>query len=254
MKKIWEKLYKVRCILVLIMDINTPISNDIIEYKDDIIIYQPIENVHNVFTAQHIKLLFPSILEKYICRKINDNDIIMIADIDSIPLNNDFFKNIINTRNITDFIHFTDNDTCYEKKEYELRYCSASKEVWKKIFNIKTEKDVNNLIIKWYNEVDEYIFDAQYKSKCRGYKNAQKILYNYVNDYLYNDINFINIDYNELKTLDPYKIYPNYKVRENYTQLLKKIKLKEYNTYNNFIPFGRYERLSGKIYNQIINN
>lgn len=59
--KTWNKLYPTVSVkIVLIM--NT-IPQELQEYKDNIILFEPIDNVKTSFTSQIIRLLYPCILD-----------------------------------------------------------------------------------------------------------------------------------------------------------------------------------------------
>ena len=53
-KPIWEKVLQCKCILIYI---GTVLPNELEKYRDDIIMFEPIENLHSAFIAQNIRLL-----------------------------------------------------------------------------------------------------------------------------------------------------------------------------------------------------
>jgi hypothetical protein len=83
--KTWNRLYpNVDVKIILIAD---EIPEQFLEYKNNIILFKPIDNVLTSFTSQFIRVLYPCIL--------NYKNGILITDMDMLPMNRTYYtKNI----------------------------------------------------------------------------------------------------------------------------------------------------------------
>jgi len=170
-KKIWEKKLGVKCILIYIGDILPDLLK---KYQNDIIIFEPIENMNTAYIAQNIRLLYPALIK---C-----DDGVIIADIDIIPLSNKYFIQQISSYTNDLFINYTYETKCDDIKEYYICYNVALPATWSKIFNINSIEDIKKTLILWYRDLN-YHYDDKYRSKCIGFHNDQLMLYKYINDY-----------------------------------------------------------------------
>ncbi len=169
-KKFWEKLLNVKCVLIYV---GKELPETLVEFKDDIIIFDPIININTAFIAQNIRLLYPCILT-------NCSNGILISDIDMVPLNKKYFLEKINNLPDDSFINYTWEPTNISINQYYMCYNVANFKVWREIFNVSSIDDINQTLMFWYSKID-YHFDEKYRSKCKGFFNDQLMLYKYVN-------------------------------------------------------------------------
>jgi hypothetical protein len=214
-REFWRKILGVKTLLVFIGD---KLPEVLEKYRDEIIMFN-IEGVHPVFIAQNIRLLYPALIES--------NEGIIIADIDILPLNKEYFvesiKDIENDKFI--FINTTGNNIT---DEYYICYNIATPNVWGEVFKIKTAEDIKRNLKEWYTNI-EYSYNDKYRSLCKGFHHDQIILknklvnfgnleiinkkinrlvpskYNYNNKSIYNKI-IINNIVRELYKYDDYHI------------------------------------------------
>ena len=93
--KVWNKIYPDIDIKVILIANSIPeILN---EYINNIILFEPIENVSTSFISQYIRLLYPAIL--------NYENGIMITDIDIVPMNNIYYTENISNYDNNKFIY-----------------------------------------------------------------------------------------------------------------------------------------------------
>ena len=78
--KTWNKLYP--DVDVKIVLIAKDIPEDLILYKNNIILFNPIEDVLTSFTSQFIRLLYPCILDY--------KNGVLITDMDMLPMNSTY--------------------------------------------------------------------------------------------------------------------------------------------------------------------
>lgn len=133
--KTWNKLYpNVDVKIILIAD---EIPEQFLEYKDNIILFKPIENILTSFTAQFIRLLYPCIL--------NYENGILITDMDMLPMNRNYYTNNVEPYDNSKFIYYRGN-VCFEYKQIAMCYNIATKEVWRDVFKINTIDDIKEYI------------------------------------------------------------------------------------------------------------
>lgn len=172
-KDIWAKVLNCKCKLIYIGD---KIPDELLKDKDDIILFKPIDGIHTAFIAQNVRLLYPCILEEY------ENGI-MVCDIDSIPLNREYYLNQAEDISNDKFINYSFDPNVFSKKEHNLPYSLATYKIWREIFGINNLDDINNKLIEWNKMNGKYIFDNQYRSKCIGFHFDQQILYKYLEEW-----------------------------------------------------------------------
>ena len=215
-KPIWEKILGIKCILIFV-------GNELPEllkpYSIDIIMYKPIENIDSAFIAQNIRLLYPSLL--------NCSNGIIIADIDIIPLNQDYFIKSIEHFSDNNFIYYTYENKCDDFKEYYMCYNVGLVKTWSDIFNIKNIDDIKYKLSDWYSKI-EYNFDNKYRSKCKGFHNDQLMLYKYLNEWNNKNTNNLILLSTNIRRLD---VYGN-KIFKNKLKILEDFKNNNYDDFH----------------------
>ena len=97
--KTWNKLYP--NVDVKIILIAKKIPEEYLCYKDNIILFEPIENVLTSLTSQFIRLLYPCIL--------NYDNGVMITDMDMLPMNRSYYTENIKPFDNSKFIYLREN-------------------------------------------------------------------------------------------------------------------------------------------------
>lgn len=134
--KAWNKLYTNIDVKIIFISDNIP--DKYLEYKDNIILFKPIENVLTCFTSQYIRLLYPCIL--------NYNNAILITDIDMIPLNKNYFTDYVKKYSDDKFIYYRKGLMDYAN-QFSICYNAACPSIWKDIFKINSLEDIVNQLI-----------------------------------------------------------------------------------------------------------
>jgi hypothetical protein len=138
--KTWNKLYpSVDVKIILVAD---EIPEQFMEYKSNIILFKPIDNVLTSFTAQFIRLLYPSIL--------NYKNGILITDMDMLPMNRSYYTKNVEPFDNSKFIYYRGN-VCFEYKQLAMCYNIATNEVWRDVFKINNIEDIRNYILSVSN-------------------------------------------------------------------------------------------------------
>lgn len=135
--KTWNKLYP--NVIVKVVLIAQKIPNELLAYKDSILLFEPIKNVSTAFTSQIIRILYPSI--------INCKNGVLITDIDMLPMNNSYYtKNIASIGN-NKFVQYRGN-ILSDKKQIPICYNIATPETWSDIFGVSSLRDIRSFIKK----------------------------------------------------------------------------------------------------------
>jgi len=133
--KTWNKLYP--GVDVKIILISKKIPDEYMLYKDNIILFEPIDNVLTSFTSQLIRLLYPCIL--------NYENGVMITDMDILPMNKTYYTEYIKDIDNSKFVYYRGH-ICGEDKQLAMCYNVCTPNVWKDIFNIHSVEDIKILI------------------------------------------------------------------------------------------------------------
>lgn len=134
--KTWNKLYP--NVDVKIVLISTKIPENLIIYKNNIILFEPIKNILTSFTAQFIRLLYPCIL--------NYKNGVMITDMDMLPMNRTYYTNNIIEHDDNKFIYYR-KSALGGQSQIAMCYNIATPSTWKDIFKIDTVQDIKNKLI-----------------------------------------------------------------------------------------------------------
>lgn len=139
--RVWKKLLpSVSVIIVLIAD---KIPEDILEYKDNIMLFPPMEGVSTAFISQYIRMLYPCILSYA--------GGVMITDMDMMPMNAKYYVDNIMDISDNKFIYY--RHVLLEVREIAMCYNVATPETWSEIFNIKSLDDIRERIFTKHQQI-----------------------------------------------------------------------------------------------------
>jgi hypothetical protein len=226
--KTWNKLYPEVDVKIILIAKNIP--EDLMIFQNNIILFEPIENVLTSFTSQFIRLLYPCIL--------NYNNGVLITDMDMLPMNNTYYtKNILEYDN-SKFIYYRDY-ICNDYAQIAMCYNVATPQIWKDIFNINSIDDIINYIKNVSNS--NTIIEGHGNI---GWSIDQNTLYNKVLEWDKTTNNFIRLNENitGFNRLD--RIYFNI-LDDN---IIKNITEGNYTDYHCHRPMSEYSNINWKIY------
>ena len=155
--KVWKYRFNLDCYLILI---SNEIPEYLIELKEYIILWEPIKDINDIYVAQVIRILYPSLFE---------NKNVLITDLDIFPVSKEYFINSIKDIPDDNFISYTDR--YFENKMIAICYNVANSKIWSEIFNIKNKDDIINFLKSNYN------INYNGKKNCDGWYTDQKQLY-----------------------------------------------------------------------------
>jgi hypothetical protein len=230
--KTWRKVCNLDCYLILI---NNEIPDFLKEYEEYIILFPPLEEVHDIFTAQVIRILYPCIFE---------NRNILITDIDIFPVSRDYFLEPLKKYSPDHFITY--RDKYIPQNMYAVCYNVANSNIWREIFGITYLGGVIKVLVKWYKSFPEY----NGTKNCQGWFTDQEMLFKYVNHWnkktnklvILNDseLNFSRLDKRDKQA-----------IVGNFNKVLEDISSKKYTDFHSIKPFERMHNYIRKIVEQI---
>ena len=229
----WNELYpEVDVKIVLIAN---KIPEEYLHYKDNIILFEPIQNVLTSYTSQIIRLFYPCIL--------NYSNGVMITDIDMIPMNRSYYTDNIKIYDNNKFIYFRENEL-FQSKQIAMCYNVANPTIWKEIFGIHSVEDIKNRIIH-INE-NNVILEGHGN---RGWSTDQVVLYDKVMAWNKKTNQLIclkesDTGYNRLNRSSSFEINDS---------IVQNIKSGIYTDYHCLRPMKRYSDINYKILNLLTN-
>jgi hypothetical protein len=229
--KTWNKLYPDVDVKIILICKNIP--DNLLLFKKNIILFEPIENVLTSFTSQFIRLLYPCIL-KY-------KNGVLITDIDMIPMNNTYYsKNIIEYDN-NKFIYYRGN-ICLQDKQIAMCYNVATPEIWKDIFKINSLDDIVNYI---KNVSDKNVIKEGHGNI--GWSIDQTTLYNKVTEWNKKTNSFVRL--NEIQTRFMRLDRNSFDIHD--VNIRNNIRVGNYTDYHCYRPMSKYYDINWEIYNLI---
>jgi len=148
--KAWNKLFP--NVKVTIIVIANKIVDELTPYKDNIVLFPPIENMDTGFIAQNIRLLYPALM--------NAEEGVLITDMDILPMNRHYYTQQIVKYDNSKFISYRPLKVV-GKGEIAICYNIATKDVWGDIFNINNTQDIQNTLKQLYH-------NTKYKGEHAG--------------------------------------------------------------------------------------
>jgi hypothetical protein len=146
----WKSVLKKANVVIYVIGdkIPTPIAS----YSENLRLLSLPPEISTVFASQFSRLLLPA---------IEKSEGVLVSDIDMLPLSRRYFEDSI--ADIPDDAFIVYRDVLESVKQTAICYNCAAPDVWGDIFNIKTKKNVIDLLA----EVQKSIaFDAKPSENC----------------------------------------------------------------------------------------
>jgi hypothetical protein len=109
-------------------------------YSNNIVLWDKNLNLNSIFVAQHIRMYYPALLN------LNDDEMVMITDMDMLPMNDSYFTRDLETFNTNDFVYYRH----IAKNQIYMCYNAAHPKVWANVFDIHTTEDIENRLNETY--------------------------------------------------------------------------------------------------------
>uniref|UniRef100_A0A6C0D5N8 Glycosyltransferase n=1 Tax=viral metagenome TaxID=1070528 RepID=A0A6C0D5N8_9ZZZZ len=132
--KAWNKIVPTANVIIIL--IANSIPDELIQYKNNIKLFNPMPNISNSFVSQCIRILYP--------RQVESNDGVLISDIDMIPLNKKYYVDSIKDIDNSTFISYRD---VLGSEQIAICYNVATPEIWKSLIG---NEDTKLLLENWY--------------------------------------------------------------------------------------------------------
>jgi hypothetical protein len=122
--------------------VGNKIPEEIIEYSDNIILWNENLDLNTSFIAQNIRIYYPALLD------LPNDEMVMITDMDMLPMNSSYYCNGLENFVINDFIYYRHIDG----NQIYMCYNAAHPSTWKNVFNIHNKEDIKTRIYMTYNK------------------------------------------------------------------------------------------------------
>ena len=132
----WNK-FNIKFIAIVVGE---KIPNELIELSNNIILWNKNLNLNTAFVAQNLRIYFPALID------LPDDELVMITDMDMLPMNYKYYKEGLENFNQDDFIYYRNID----KNQIFMCYNAAHPKVWSQVFQIKNELDIEQKIAETY--------------------------------------------------------------------------------------------------------
>lgn len=136
--KRWKKLFPE--VAVNVIFIGSRLPAELQPWSEHIIVYKPPKGLNTAYVAQIIRLAWPAL--------IKTNELVMITDMDMIPMNRQYYETAARWIMPSEFASLRPP---VNEKEYAMCYIMAHPEIWSQVFGIKTEADVAEFLLQHYN-------------------------------------------------------------------------------------------------------
>ena len=137
--RLWRDIVGIKPTLAVIGN-KTDLNID--EEIGEVLYFEPLPDVPTGLYAQCIRLLVPAYFENETC---------LVADIDMIPLQKDYFTSSIKSIPDDHFVVYRDDYHPPQYKLYPMCYVAGKGKLFKEIFGITSLEEIPRIITKWKN-------------------------------------------------------------------------------------------------------
>jgi len=137
-------------------------------FKDNIILWNRNLHINTAFVGQNIRMYYAALL------KLPDDEMVMITDMDMLPMNDEYYISGLENFKKEDFIYYRSIEI---KNEIYMCYNASHPDTWSDIFGIKNKDDIENKI--------NYTYDMKYDGipGSNGWNIDQLLMYSHVINY-----------------------------------------------------------------------
>lgn len=159
----WRK-FNIKFTAVFIGD---KIPEEIIDFSDNIILWNKNLDLNTVFVAQNLRIYYPALLN------LPNDEMVMITDMDMLPMSASYYCDGLEKFTIEDFIYYRHVD----RNQIYMCYNAAHPSIWKNVFKINNIEDIKNRIYDTYSKSYNGI------PGCNGWFIDQELMYSYLINY-----------------------------------------------------------------------
>jgi hypothetical protein len=117
------------------------IPDELLDYSENIILWNKNLNINTAFVGQNIRMYIPALLN------MPDDEMVMITDMDMLPMNDTYYKDGLENFNKEDFVYYRNIDG----NQIYMCYNAAHPSIWGKLFSVNNESDIETIINQTYN-------------------------------------------------------------------------------------------------------
>lgn len=121
--------------------IGEKIPEELNDYSQNIILWNRNLNLNHSYVGQNLRIYCASLIN------LPDDEIVMITDMDMLPMNDIYYKKDIENYTKDDFIYYREIDG----NQIYMCYNAAHPDTWKKVFGISNENDIEKRINETYD-------------------------------------------------------------------------------------------------------
>ena len=116
------------------------IPDELKDYSDNIILWNRNLDINTAFVAQNLRMYMTALIN------LSDDEMVMITDMDMLPMNDKYYKEGLENFKKEDFIYYRHVDG----NQIYMCYNAAHPNTWSKVFSITNEDDVEKIINETY--------------------------------------------------------------------------------------------------------
>jgi len=135
---IFWKHFNINFIAVIVGE-NIP--EELKEYSNNIVLWNKNLHLNTAFVAQNLRMYYTALIN------LPDDELVMITDIDMLPMNNAYYTEGLEQFKKDDFIYYRNIDG----NQIYMCYNASHPQTWSKIFKIYNEFDIEKKINDTYN-------------------------------------------------------------------------------------------------------
>ncbi len=155
----WKALFPE--VAVHIVFVGTELPKALEPWSAHITVYEPPKGLNTAYVAQIIRLAWPSL--------IKSSDLVMITDMDMIPMNRHYYETAARWISPCEFASLRPP---VNEKEYAMCYIMAHPAIWSQVFGIRSLDNIAEFLLQHYNN------DYDGKHGGHAWTTDQEVLYN----------------------------------------------------------------------------
>jgi hypothetical protein len=228
-RRAWASVAHLEVVLVLVADrADVPQA---LRGDGQVRVFEPITGLHTAFQAQCIRLLYPALLE--------ETDGVLVADIDMLPMNAQYFHRPARGVHETHFVCY--RDVLLGEHELPVCYNAALPRTWREIFEVETLADVRVRLSAW---ADGVMYDGTRGGP--GWATDQRILYRALTEFGQRTERVWILDdhYTGFRRLDRGELYKQGELTPRHHRLIER---GAYSDFHAPLPMSRFGELNERV-------
>jgi len=166
--KYWNRIG----VQVVVVFVGHAIPQSLQPYASHLRLWNRTPHLNSVYVAQHIRLYYPALLD------VQDDELVMITDMDTLPLSRAYFKDGLEDCAKRDFLHWGKVPVVeFKDRQVYIQSNAAHPDTWRHVNGVSSEEDIARLLNARVNP------GFSGKPDSQGWCDDQTILYDMVHGY-----------------------------------------------------------------------